>query len=54
VRVHATAAARCYHVVWGATSADVAAAAVRAACHPRGACALVDLAARRVEAIGVA
>lgn len=33
----------CLHVVWTATSEDVAAATVRAAMHPRGTCDLVQL-----------
>lgn len=45
VRVHATTPRECYHVVWGTTSGDEAAAAVRAACHPRKRCVLVDLSA---------
>lgn len=52
-RVHAADAAAAYHAVWGATTADEAAAAVRAALHPRGTCVLLDLLtgeARRVRA----
>ena len=54
VRVHAACAARCYHVVWGRSSADVAAAAVRATLHPRRECLLVDLAAREAHTVHAA
>jgi len=50
-RVHAVDAERAYHVVWGRSNATVGEAAVRAALHPRGACALVDLAAGVVEEV---
>lgn len=53
VRVHAATDERCYHVVWDVTGADVAAAAVRASCHPRRECALVDLASRSVRRVRV-
>ena len=51
VRVHASTPERCYHVVWNRTSADEAAAAVRASLHPKRTCALVDLAARSVNLV---
>jgi hypothetical protein len=51
VRVHASCPDRAYHVVWGATSSDVASAAVRAAAHPKGECLLVDAALKRVTEV---
>ena len=46
--------ARRGYVVWGRSSADVAAAAVRATLHPRRECLLVDLAAREAHAVHAA
>jgi hypothetical protein len=54
VRVQATNRSACYHVVSEATSSDVAAAAVRAALHPRRRCVLVDVATQRVTHVTAA